>query len=175
MDSPSNLKLQDRQQFVKLFWSPYFSTDIKNVIRSQDDVGRKTIQFDIQEKVALFGFYEILLSFPVTTKEVKENAIIQNTANVMGGIIQVKQRYLLSDYENGTLLEHYPSFTAPQILARVSKGVALAAHADLLHKIRQHFEDLSTTQKWHRAIRLNSIWHFFSKLHFQNHQYYLPV
>lgn len=83
----------------------------------------------------------------MTTKEVKENAIIQNTANVMGGIIQVKQRYLLSDYENGTLLEHYPSFTAPQILARVSKGVALAAHADLLHKIRQHFEDLSTTQK----------------------------
>lgn len=67
--------------------------------------------------------------------------MIQNTANLMGGMFQVKQRWLLSDSEDGTLLEDHPTYTAPLVLARLSRDQATVAHAHLLNNIRQYFID----------------------------------
>ena len=86
-----------------------FSIGISNITRSKDEQGRRIVQYDIEERVTLFGFYESSANFRVTATVIQENAVIQNTAKLMGGLLQTKQTWRLSDSENGgeeeTLLE----------------------------------------------------------------------
>ena len=99
--------------------------------------------------MVLFGIYESAFSFQVTAKVTQENAEIQNTAQLLSGIFKLKQKWLLTDSENGsedgTLLEDHVTHTAPLLLARFSKKEAIAAHTFLLENIRQYFKESTTT------------------------------
>ena len=123
--------------------SLHFSIAVVNVVRWRDDDGCKTVKFDIQDRIVWFGFYESSISFQVTAKAAQENAVIQNTANLLGGMFQIKQRWLLSDSENGTLLEDHPMYIMPKVFARLSRDQATTAHIDLLNNIGQYFKDHS--------------------------------
>lgn len=127
-----------------------FSTGISSIVRSQDKDGHRTVQFDIEQRIVFFGFYEHTFYFRVTAKAVQEDAIIQNTATLMGGYFQINMRWLLSDSKNGseegTLLEEKHISTAPLILTRISKRIAVAEHTMLLENIRKYFIEAQLTR-----------------------------
>ena len=126
----------------------YFSIGISNITRSKDEQGRRIVQYDIEERVTLFGFYESTANFRVTATVILENAVIQNTTKLMGGLLQTKQTWRLSDSENGgeeeTLLEDQAEYTAPRILAMLVKKKAHAAHIERNNDIRRYVMETMT-------------------------------
>lgn len=122
--------------------SSLHSIGISNITRSKDEEGRRIVQYDIKERVTLFGIYESTAKFRVTVTVIQENAVIQNTAKLMGGMLQTKQTWRMSDSEKGTkdetLLEDPAEYTAPRILAMLVKRKAYAAHIERNNDIRRY-------------------------------------
>ena len=127
----------------------YFSTDVSNIIKSQDEDGHRTVQLDYQEAVVFFGFYKKQIGFQITATALEENSVILNTANLTGGYFQINQKWVLSDSRNGeedgTFLEDHFTFTTPRILSRLAKPQARAAHTGLLENIWRYFKDIKET------------------------------
>ena len=77
---------------------------------------------------------------------IEENAIIQNRVNLMGGTLQVRQRWYmyLADSKIGsgdeTLLKDHFEFTTVRILSRVVKRMSPLPHNYMLKNIRKYFE-----------------------------------
>lgn len=127
------------------------STGVSNIVRSQDADGRRIVEFDIQERVVLLGFYEIRnITFRVAVKAIKEDVSTQLKANVSAGMIQINQGFDLTDAENGkdgTMLGDHAKYTAPRILARLTLREAEAAHSVIIQNIKQLFEEVSKKDK----------------------------
>ena len=128
--------------------SLYFSTGVSNIVRSQDKDGRRIVDFDIQERLVLLGFYETSNStFHVTTKALEENVATQLTAKPLRGMVKINQGFDFSDAkkgnEDGTMLDDHAEYTAPRILARFVLREAVAAHTAITQNIRQHFMEVS--------------------------------
>ena len=121
----------------------HFSVSFSNITRSQEQDGPETVQFIMQEKIS-----SLLITFQVNVTVIQENAEIHNRINPMGGIIQIRQTWKMTDSEsNGsedeTLLEDHVEFTTRCLLARFAKWTALGAHTNMLEHIRQHFIETS--------------------------------
>ncbi|KAJ7386268.1 hypothetical protein OS493_010672 [Desmophyllum pertusum] len=123
-------------------------TGVSNIVRSQDKDGRRIVDFDIQERLVLLGFYETSNStFHVTTKALEENVATQLTAKPLRGMVKINQGFDFSDAkkgnEDGTMLGDHAEYTAPRILARFVLREAVAAHTAITQNIRQHFMEVS--------------------------------
>ena len=120
----------------------HFSIGVTNIIRSQDDDGQSTVQFDIHEKLVLLGFAKVF-KFQLTVKEVQESVATHMSANLMdlmGGWFQLNQGFHMTDYEDGgTLLEGHCQYAAPRFFARYIRGVGLAQHTAITVNTRKYF------------------------------------
>lgn len=130
------------------FWwnfSDHFSTGVSNIIRFKDKDERRTIQFDIQERDVVLGFYDTgNFTFQVTVKEIEENTATHLTATLMNGALKINQGFRLADSEEGgTLLEDHAAYTAPRLLARLTRRQAFAAHTAITENTRLYFLELS--------------------------------
>ena len=66
--------------FILVFNFFLHSTGVSNIVRSQDEDGRRMIEFDIQESFVSFGFYQSNnFTFPVTMKVVEEDPDVANS------------------------------------------------------------------------------------------------
>ena len=120
-----------------------FSTDVTNIIRSQEN-GQRIVQFEIHQKLVIFGFFERSGSFHVTVKEIEENTATQLTASPMGGMLHINQGFGVTDAEDGgSLLEDHAEYTAPRILAIFARSVAHDEHTKITQNIKKHFLEVS--------------------------------
>ena len=120
------------------------STGVSNIVRSQDEDGRRMIEFDIQESFVLFGFQSNNFTFPVTMKVIEEDAATELMAQQLYGMIKIHQGFDLADAkEGGTLLADSADYTAPHIIARFVLWQAEAAHTAITQNIRQHFMEIA--------------------------------
>jgi len=122
-------------------------TDVTNIIRSQEN-GQRIVQFEIHQKLVIFGLFERSVSFHVTVKEIEENTTTQLTANPTGGMLQgmlhVNQGFRVTDAEDGgSLLEDHAEYTAPRILAIFARSVAHDEHTKITQNIKKHFLEVS--------------------------------
>jgi len=137
--------------FRKLFDEPEFAkkihplcTDVTNIITSQDENGQRIVQFEIHQKLVIFGFFERSGSFHVTVKEIEENTATQLTASPMGGMLHINQGFRVTDAKDGgTLLEDHAEYTAPRILTRFIRSVAHDAHTKITQNIKNYFLEVS--------------------------------
>ena len=115
---------------------------MSNIVRSQDEDGRRMIEFDIQESFVLFGFQSNNFTVPVTMKVIEEDAATELIAQQLYGMIKIHQGFDLADAKegkDGTLLADSADYTAPHIIARFVLRQAEAAHTAITQNIRQHF------------------------------------
>ena len=117
------------------------------IVRSQDEDGRRMIEFDIQESFVLFGFYQSNnFTFPVTMKVIEEDVATELTAQQLYGMVKIQQRFDLTDAKDGkdgTLLVDSADYTAPRIIARFILWQAEAAHTAITQNIRQYFMEIA--------------------------------
>ncbi|KAJ7386952.1 hypothetical protein OS493_003910 [Desmophyllum pertusum] len=136
-------------EFVPLKFQP-LCVSISNITTSQEQDGPKTFQFIMQERISFLGFHQIskVITFQVNVTVIQENAEIHNSMNPVGGIIQVRHTWKMTDSksnggEDETLLEDHFEFTTRCLLARFVKRTALGVHTDMLKSIRKHFIETS--------------------------------
>ena len=80
----------------------------------------------------------------MTVKAIEENAATQLTATLMGGKVHINQGFRLTDSEEGgTLLEDHVAYTAPRLLARITRREAHADHTAITENTRQYFLKVS--------------------------------
>jgi len=122
---------------------------VSNITRSPEQEGSKALQFINHDRIPLLPLLNISLkiTFQVNLTVIEENAIIQNKANLIGGILQLKQHWYVADSKNGsgdeTLLKHHFEFTTARILSRFMKRMSLVGHNNMLKSIRQYFVETS--------------------------------
>ena len=118
------------------------STGVSNIVRSQDEDGRRMIEFDIEESFVLFGFQSNNFTFPVTMKVIEEDVATELIAQQLYGMIKIHQGFDLADAKegkDGTLLADSADYTAPHIITRFVLRQAEAAHTAITQNIWQHF------------------------------------
>ena len=114
-----------------------------NVIRSQDQDGRRTVQFDMHEEGRFLGLTS-KIQIQLTVKEIEENVATQMSGSQLKGWFQFNQGFRLTDCkEGGTMLEDHCQYTAPRFLARYIRGVGLAQHAAITENTRIYFLEVS--------------------------------
>ena len=80
----------------------------------------------------------------MTVKEIEENTATHLTATLMNGSLKINQGFRLADSEEGgTLLEDHAAYTAPRLLARLTRRQAFAAHTAITENTRLYFLELS--------------------------------
>lgn len=125
----------------------YFSVRVSNITSSPEQDGSKTLQYINDERVPLLPLLNIsqVITFQVNMTVIEENAIVQNRVNIMGWILQVRQRWYLADSKNGsgdeTLLKDHFEFTTVRILSRVVKRMSPLPHNHTLKNIKKYFEE----------------------------------
>ena len=135
-----------------MFFLSYLSNGVSNIVRSQDQDGRKVVEFDVQERAVFLGFFDTgNFTFHVTTTELKENTATQMraTMHMIGGMVHVhiNQGFHFSDSEEGgTWLEDTFSHTARCIIGRVTSREAYDAHVGITENIKKYFVGLESQQ-----------------------------
>lgn len=122
------------------------STGVGNIVRSQDEHGKRIMKFDMHQNLELFGFKIYTGTLHITTRVIEEDASTLVTANPLRGMVKINQGFHLADAENGregTMLGDHAEYTAPRILARFVLRKATAAHIVITQNIRQHFVEIS--------------------------------